>query len=159
MSAPSSGTAMRAVLRIAGAIAMGTGLSVMARGTRAIPGGGPVPPSVDNVLRFYAAWWAGTGALLWRIAPDTREHDALLKGILGANLLGAFARILSARQTGRPHMLFQVITVEELVLSPTALLLQRKIMSGRPLRRQRVSSDAELSPWPGPRAAVAAEEM
>jgi len=131
MSTPSSHTAMQASLRIAAAIAMGTGLSVMARGTRAIPGGGPVPPTVDNVLRFYAAWWAGTGMLLWRIAPDTRRHDALLKGILGANLVGAFARLLSIRQVGRPHMLFQVITAEELVLSPAVLMLQRRIMNGR----------------------------
>jgi hypothetical protein len=120
---------MKAVLRIAATIAMGTGLSVMARGTHAIPGGGPVPPTVDNVLRFYAAWWAGAGVLLWRIAPDTRQHDALLKGVLGVNLVGAFARLLSTRQVGRPHPLFQVITAEELVLSPAALLLQRRIMT------------------------------
>ncbi|MFI7454750.1 hypothetical protein ACIBQX_45275 [Nonomuraea sp. NPDC049714] len=50
---------LRAGLRLAGVLAAGTGLSVAARGTKAIPGGGPVPPSVDNVLRFYAVWWAG----------------------------------------------------------------------------------------------------
>jgi glutaredoxin len=118
---------MRVAMRLMGSVAIGTGLSVMARGTRAIPGGGPVPPSVDNVLRFYAAWWAGSGVAMWRIATDTRKHDAVVKGIVGINLVGAAARLQSVRQSGQPHRLFRVIAVEELVLSPLVLALQRKI--------------------------------
>lgn len=121
---------MRVVLRLAATVAAGTGLSVMARGTRAIPGGsaGDVPPTVDNVLRFYAAWWVGAGALLWRIAPDTARHDGLLKGALAVNFAGGLVRLLSARQAGQPHRLFQVIAIEELILSPAALYLQHRIM-------------------------------
>jgi hypothetical protein len=136
-SPPSSSRAvMRVGLRLAAAVAAGTGLSVMARGTRAIPGGAGDPsPTVDNVLRFYAAWWVGAGALLWKIAPDTREHDGLLKGALAVNFAGGLVRLLSARQTGQPHRLFQVIAIEELILSPAALLLQRRITAESPAPR------------------------
>lgn len=120
---------MKLVLRAAALVAVGTGASVMTVGTKAIPGGGPVSPTVDNVLRFYAAWWAGAGLLMWRIAPDTRHHDGLLKGLLGVNFAGGLVRLLATRQSGRPHPLFQAIAIEELLLSPAALALQHKIKS------------------------------
>jgi hypothetical protein len=118
---------LRAGYRLAGVLAVGTGLSVAARGAKAIPGGGPVPPSVDNVLRFYAVWWAGSGMLMWYAAGDTRRYDRILKGILAVNFLGGVVRLHSARQAGQPHRLFQGIAIEELVVSPAMLLLQRRI--------------------------------
>jgi hypothetical protein len=123
----SSRGVMRIGLRLAGAVAIGTGTSVMARGTAAIPGGAPAAPSVDNVLRFYAAWWAGAGLLMWRIAPDTRVHDQVLTGILGVNLLGGLVRLHASRQSGRPHLLFRIIAIEELVLSPLLFVIQQRI--------------------------------
>jgi hypothetical protein len=128
---------LRAGLRLAGVLAAGTGLSVAARGTKAIPGGGPVPPSVDNVLRFYAVWWAGSGVLMWQAAGDPERYDRILKGILAVNFLGGLVRLHSARQSGQPHPLFQAIAIEELVVSPAMLLLQRRVAEGRgPLRDQ-----------------------
>lgn len=127
MKAITSRGVMRIGLRLASAVAIGTGTSVMARGTAAIPGGASVAPSVDNVLRFYAAWWAGAGLLMWRIAPDTRVHDGILKGILGVNFLGGLVRLHASRQSGRPHLLFRIIAIEELVLSPLLLFVQQRI--------------------------------
>jgi hypothetical protein len=118
---------MKVVLRASALVALGTGSSVMAVGTKAIPDGGPVSPTVDNVLRFYAAWWAGAGLLMWRIAPDTKNHDGLLKALLGVNFVGGLVRLLASRQNGRPHRLFRVIAIEELILSPAALTLQGRI--------------------------------
>jgi hypothetical protein len=123
--------AMRVGLRLAGAVAVSTGLSVMMRGTKAIPGGGPVPSSVDNVLRFYAAWWVGSGVLMWHVAPDTRRYDGIVKGILGVNFAGGLARLHSAHQSGGPHVLFRVIAIEELLISPVMYVLQRRIARSR----------------------------
>lgn len=127
MTTTTSRAVMRIGLRLASAVAIGTGASVMARGTAAIPGGAPVTPSVDNVLRFYAAWWAGAGVLMWRIAPDTRMHDGILKGVLGINFLGGLVRLHASRQSGSPHLLFRVIAIEELVFSPALWAVQRRI--------------------------------
>ncbi len=127
MKAITSRGVMRIGLRLASAVAIGTGTSVMARGTAAIPGGAPAAPSVDNVLRFYAAWWAGAGLLMWRIAPDTRTHHDILKGILGVNFLGGLIRLHASRQSGRPHLLFRIIAIEELILSPLLFVVQQRI--------------------------------
>jgi hypothetical protein len=119
---------MKCLLRAAALVAIGTGTSVMVGGTRVIPTGGAVSPTVDSVLRFYAAWWAGAGLLMWHVAPDTARHDGVVRGLIGINFLGGLVRLHAARQTGKPHFLFQIIAIEELLLAPVAIALQRRIV-------------------------------
>lgn len=126
MESMTSRRAMCIGLRLASVVAVGTGSSVIARGAAAIPGAEPVDASVDNVLRFYAAW-TGAGVLMWWIAPDTRAHDGLLRGVLAINAAGGLVRLWTTWRTGRPHVRFQAIAIEELIFSPVLLVLQRRI--------------------------------
>ena len=135
MTASTSRAVLRVVLRAAAAVAVGTGASVLGRGSRAIPEGGPTTASVDSVLRFYAAWWAGAGLVLWRIAPDTAHHDAATRWALGMTALGAGGRLLAMRQSGLPHPLFRVLTGVELVLVPAAMVLHRRVLGDSRARR------------------------
>jgi hypothetical protein len=118
---------LQAVLVGTGTIAAGTGTAVVIAGPGAIPGGGPVPPSVDSVLRFYAVWWAACGVALVRAAPRVEHETAAVQGACATMFLGGVARLLAARASGRPHPLFQTLTVVELVTTPVLVGWQRSL--------------------------------
>jgi len=119
------------VLVATGAVAAGTGLSVVARGAAFVPGGAPVAPSVDSVLRSYAVWWAALGPVLWHLAPRVDQDRGVLAAVCGAFFLGGTARALAATQSGPPHPLFRALTIAELTAPPALLLWQRSLQ--RPL--------------------------
>ncbi len=58
---PSELRLLQGGLVLLGTVATATGASVIAVGTRAIPGATPMSASAESVLRFYAAWWLSTG--------------------------------------------------------------------------------------------------
>lgn len=100
---------------------------VALRGTAAIPGGAPTVASNDSVLRFYAVWWAAQGPVAWRLARDARLDRGQLRAVCATTFLGGLARLAAARTSGRPHPLFQALTVSELLLPPVLLLLRRQL--------------------------------
>jgi hypothetical protein len=112
-----------------GAIAAGTGIAVVAGGPDAIPGGGRVPASVDSALRFYAVYWAASGVALWRLVPRVEQETAAVQRICATMFVGGLARLLAARRSGRPHPLFQALTVVELITTPAIVAWQRSIAS------------------------------
>ena len=118
---------LQAVLVGTGAIAVGTGTAVAIGGPGAIPGGGKVPASVDSVLRFYAVWWAACGVALLRAAPHVERETAAVQSACATMFLGGVARLLAARSSGRPHPLFQTLTVVELVTTPALVGWQRSL--------------------------------
>jgi hypothetical protein len=127
---PASASALlRGTLRAVGAVAARTGVTVALTGTRSISGGAPTVASNDSVLRFYAVWWAAQGPAAWRLARDPVVDRARLRTLCATTFLGGLARVAAARASGRPHPLFQVLTVVELV-GPPALLALRARMDG-----------------------------
>ena len=117
---------LRAALLLSGAVATGTGAAVALRGTTAIPGGAPTVASNDSVLRFYAVWWAGQGTAMVRLALDADLDERALRDVCATTFLGGLARLAAARTSGRPHPLFQALTVVELLLPPVLLALRRR---------------------------------
>jgi len=118
---------LQAVLAGTGAIAVGTGAAVVVGGPGAIPGGGKVPGSVDSDLRFYAVWWAASGVALLRATPRVERETAAVQTACATMFLGGVARLLAARTSGRPHPLFQALTVVELVTPPILIGWQRSL--------------------------------
>ena len=120
------------VLAGSGAVALVTGTLVAVRGPAGIPGGAPTSASNDSVLRFYAVWWAGQGAAMWRLSRDPALPKEQLDTVCATTFLGGVARLAAARRSGRPHPLFQVLTVAELVLPPVLVGLRRRITLSPP---------------------------
>ncbi len=118
--------AVRAALVLSGAMATGTGTAVALRGTASIPGGAATVASNDSVLRFYAVWWAAQGPVMWRLARDPGLDARALRSVCTTTFLGGLARLASVRTSGRPHVLFQTLTVAELLLPPVLLILRRR---------------------------------
>lgn len=129
MNPASASALLRGTLRAVGAVAARTGVTVTLTGTRSISGGAPTVASNDSVLRFYAVWWAAQGPAAWRLARDPVVDRARLRTLCATTFLGGLARVAAARASGRPHPLFQVLTVVELV-GPPALLALRARMDG-----------------------------
>ena len=117
---------VRGVLVVLGATATATGGVVALRGTAAVPGGAPTAASNDSVLRFCATWWAAQGPAAWRLARDPALDEGRLRSVCVTLFLGGLARLAAARTSGRPHPLFQALTVTELVLPPVLLGLRRR---------------------------------
>jgi hypothetical protein len=122
---------IRAVLVGLGAVATGTGTAVALRGTAAIPGAAPTTASTDSVLRFYAVWWAAQGPAAWSLARSSSLDETRLQAMCATTFLGGLARLKAASSTGRPHPLFQALTVMELVLPPVLVGLRRGLAEGR----------------------------
>jgi hypothetical protein len=117
---------VRAALGLSGVVATVTGAAVALRGTASIPGGAPTVASNDSVLRFSAVCWAAQGPVMWRLARDPGLDQRALRSVCATTLVGGLARLLSARTRGRPHPLFQALTVLELLLPPVLLVLRRR---------------------------------
>lgn len=126
-SRPLIDAALRSVLLGMGVVATATGVSVAVRGAAAIPGGTPGAASNDSVMRFYAVWWAAQGPALWRLSRRPTLPQEELVAVCLTTFLGGLARLASVRQAGVPHPLFQVLTVSELVLPPTLIILRRRL--------------------------------
>lgn len=117
---------VRALLAGSGGVAIGTAGAVVAGGTRAIPGGGVATASTDSVLRFYATWWGGSGVAMLTAARDPNPSAAVVRTVAAATFAGGLARLAAMRRSGRPHALFQALTVVELLTPPLLLLAQRE---------------------------------
>jgi hypothetical protein len=130
MSPIGTATAIRGLLIAVGAVAAGTGTSVVLRGTAAIPAGAPTAASNDSVLRFYAVWWAAQGPAAWSLARDPGLDEGRLRALCATTFLGGLARVAAMRTSGRPHPLFQALTVFELVAPP--VLLAARSRAGLP---------------------------
>lgn len=87
----------------------------------------PTVASNDSVLRFYAVWWAAQGPVNWRLARDPGLDQNQPRAVCAATFLGGLARLAAARNSGRPHSLFQALTASELVLPPVLLAFRRRM--------------------------------
>lgn len=127
MSPTRTAAAIRLVLVAVGTVAAATGTSVAWRGTAAIPGGAPTVASNDSVLRFYAVWWAAQGPAAFSLARDPGLDPRRVRALCATTFLGGLARLAAMRATGRPHPLFQGLTVLELVAPPVLLAARSRL--------------------------------
>ena len=63
-------------------------------------------------------WWLSR-------SPNVPRNDLDL--VCLTTFLGGLARLASYRQAGAPHPLFRALTISELVLPPTLMLLRRQL--------------------------------
>ena len=110
-------TILRTALWGISGVAALTGVLVALFGNRAIPGASDrTDASTSSVLRFYAVIWAAQAVTIGRAAGRRElDHDEIERiGWLMA--AGGAARGLAWWRSGRPHPLFQALTVQELAM-------------------------------------------
>jgi hypothetical protein len=67
----------------------------------------------------------------WRLAHDPGLDEGQLRAVCVTTFLGGVARLAAVRTSGRPHPLFQALTVTELLVPPVLLHLRRTMANGR----------------------------
>lgn len=107
-----------AVLAIFGAVCVAIALAHIAIGSRVIPGGAFVNPTMDSEDRFYATLLLGWGAAMIYCSRNLPARKALFDALLATFFLGGIARIVSALLVGLPNPLFVFLGAVELVLPP-----------------------------------------
>lgn len=73
---------------------------------------------------FEAGLWV-VEVLFWQLAQDPGLDKDRLKTLCVTTFIGGLARVAAARRSGRPHLLFQVLTAAELITPPVLLALRR----------------------------------
>jgi len=119
----------RRILAASGLVALGAGTYQAVRGLDATGGGSTGRPNdrwladVDSELRFYATWYAASGALALHLAR--REPGSATSRAMGVAWLAAgAARVHGMRTVGRPSPLYQALGACELALG--AALVRRR---------------------------------
>lgn len=116
------------VLAAFGAIAGASGLSGITLGPSLVPGGAPVPASVDSQYRFAFVFWLAAGvALLWSLFR-LRERSRITQTALALTFAGGLARLVSAIAIWWPHPVFIATLTLELVGVPLVLWWHARIV-------------------------------
>jgi hypothetical protein len=112
-------TQLQASLATLALIPFGYGSAGMLIGPRNIPGNHiQVDASFESEYRFVHAFWFAAAPVIWSALPRIEEDPLALQAVMGAVVLGGFARLLSWRQNGRPRPVFVAGVVLELVVIP-----------------------------------------
>ena len=126
MAVPSR-RALQALVVVLGGVSTATGLATLARGTALIRDPGAVSPDVESEHRFLAAWWTALGPTLWSLVPHIEAERRAVRAIAATTFVGGVARVVAAKQIGRPHGLYQALTAIELLLPPVLVAWQRAV--------------------------------
>jgi hypothetical protein len=119
---------LRALITLIGITAIVTGIFVVLTGSSGQVDGTQAAPSVESELRFFAAFWVAYGAAALYVAPRAVRDIHAVRALALFLFLGGVARGIAWIADGRPHTLFVVLLVLELLLPPSILLLQRSIL-------------------------------
>lgn len=115
-----------------GAIAIATGLLVVVSGSGGLPGENPASATVDNELRFFAAFWIAYGIVAIRVAPRV-DTEARTVRVLALTLFAAgLARAASWLAVGQPHPLFASLMFAELIGAPLVVAWQARFSATTP---------------------------
>jgi hypothetical protein len=119
--------ALQVALAIFGLIPMLTSVSAFVLGPEGMPGGGDVPPSVDNEYRFLAVYWFGSGVAIYWAIPRIERVTGLFRFVSGIVVLSGIGRLLSTLVAGTPHWSYVAAMLFELIVVPAVIVWQATI--------------------------------
>jgi hypothetical protein len=116
-------------LGVLAAIPVASSLGEIARGAQGVPGGSPeVVPTVDSSLRYATVFKLAVGPVIWSQLGRVEQSPAV--SFAGATIaVGGLVRLLSWRQSGRPHPITVAAIALETVGVPILLAWQRRLSS------------------------------
>jgi Domain of unknown function (DUF4345) len=109
-----SGSALRAVFYVGGAVATAAGLHSAILGARSLPGQALANPTVESELRYYACFYAAYGLAALRVAPRADRDGPAVRALAGALFAAGLARATGWVAAGRPHPLQRALLAIEL---------------------------------------------
>jgi hypothetical protein len=122
-------SALRAAVRVGGAVATVAGLHTVAAGGKSIAGQNMANASVESELRFYAAFYVAYGLAAVRLAPRADHDSGAVRALAGALFLAGLARAGGWLAAGRPHPLQRGLLMIELAAPPAIVAWQNRLAS------------------------------
>ena len=122
---------LQIAVALLGIVALVAGAVGVVWGAALVQGAGSYSPSVDNELRFFAAWYATAGVLVLRTVPRIEAHRDTLRVVCIAVFVAACGRVVSLVTVGVPDTLYVVLMVVEFAL-PAVLLPWHAAVLRRP---------------------------
>jgi hypothetical protein len=116
---------LRPLLGATGAVAVLAGTHDVVCGVAGVRGrrSGPVDPSLDSELRFFAAWYVVAGAMMLRAARERVPEPVTVRLLSAGWLLAAVGRLVSIRAAGPPDPLYRRLAAVEVGISALLGLL------------------------------------
>ena len=111
-----SARGLRAAMTMLGVVALMFGALSVVMGAAIVPGSDEASASVDSELRFYAAWYAAAGVVLLRTARRAETEGSTIRFIAVVFFIAGCARLVSLIVVGKPHLLFMVLMILELLI-------------------------------------------
>jgi hypothetical protein len=116
-------------LGVLAAIPVGSSLGEIVRGAQGVPGGSPeVVPTVDSSLRYANVFKLAVGPVIWSQLGRVEQSRAV-PWAAATIAAGGLVRLLSWRQSGRPHPVTVAAIALETVGVPILLAWQRRLSS------------------------------
>lgn len=120
-------TALQWTLGSLAVIPMASAVGEILHGPRGVPGGSPdVVPAVDSSLRYANVFKFASGVTVLRELRRI-ERSSATSFALSTIAVGGLARIVSWRQSGRPHPVIVGAIALETIGAPLLLTWQRRI--------------------------------
>jgi hypothetical protein len=118
---------LQLILIAGGIAAVLIALGHIALGPAVIPGSVSVNATMDSEDRFYATIFLGFGlALLW-CARSVERRGKFIRFLAAIFFFAGVARVVSMLLVGLPNLLFQALTVLELLLPPLIFVLLNRV--------------------------------
>lgn len=115
-----------------GIVAVVAGALSVFFGSAVQPEAGPVSPSVESELRYYAAWYVVAGLLALRTVPRIEAHAATIRLACAGLFLGGIGRAIGALVVGTPPGMLVFLMVVELVLPVIVVAWQAGVARAAP---------------------------
>ena len=124
--------ALQWTLGVLSAIPMASAVGEILRGPNGVPGGSPdVVPTVDSALRYANVFKFASGVAILRELRHV-ERSSTVSFVLSTIAVGGLVRLVSWRQSGRPHPAIVGAIALETIGAPLLLTWQRRL-SGKEL--------------------------
>jgi hypothetical protein len=120
--------ALQITLAVLAGLPFASGLAATLAGPASLPGEqGDIQATLDSEFRFTAAFWFAVAPLIWSCVPRVEHKTVTIRLVLSTVFVGGLARLLSWRDKGRPHPLFQAAIGLELVGMPVIAIWQARV--------------------------------
>lgn len=125
-------SAFRGLVYVWGGIATAAGLVTVFTGADSLIGQDLADATVENELRFYAAFYIAYGLVLLWVAPRADRETTVVRALAGALFLAGLARTIGWIAVGQPHGTQLALLAVELIAPPLIIGWQSRLAGGEP---------------------------
>jgi hypothetical protein len=126
---------LRGLLYLGGVVATSAGLHTLLGGGKSFPPWRQASAMVESELRFYSAFYAAYGLLVFHTASRADPDPPAVRALAAALFLAGLGRAGAWLTVGKPHPLQRALLAIELAAPPLIVVEQARLRSTAPEAR------------------------